>query len=580
MKSHGPAREKKPSLAVPMTGAKEALSPLGVSIAVAVLAAAVFAIYSPALNFEFILDDHRFVGDPRLQSSGHIWEYFTSYVWSQFTGGPPSFYRPVFVLWMRLNFILTEASPWGWHLLSIAKHAAVAVLLALLVWKLLKDRMAALVAATLFALHPAQTESVAWVTVPDPLMSAGVLGSLLLYLEYAMRWSVDTRPPAERSRRKSGREAQRQSKTAWPGWWIAASTVACLGALMAKETAVVVPAILFAMTLIVPVQKFGVDAEGKIVGAGIAPAFRATLPFMGATVIYFLLRLNALGHISPQTQHLPWKTVLLSWPATLWFYVKVMLWPVRERAFADPNLAEAFSLRGVLLPGLGVCCVGALLAGVCVWTVRTARRNLSDRDVVGVEQALLLGASLLVLPILLTLNLNSLNPGDFLHGRYTYLPLAGLMLLIATAWQLATRRRFILLLAAGLMAVAFAVLTIQQESMWKDDFTVFTVAHQYAPHNDPVNLNLTRAHVQVALRLDEDDRCEEAMPIFDQATQKYPQDWYAWAGRGECLVKLNDLPRAEESLRRAFELSHDSHIAEQMQQVREMRGLPPMPSPN
>jgi len=52
------------------------------------------------LNFQFILDDHSFAGDIRLQQAGHVWEYFTIYVWSQFTGGPLSFYRPVFLLWL------------------------------------------------------------------------------------------------------------------------------------------------------------------------------------------------------------------------------------------------------------------------------------------------------------------------------------------------------------------------------------------------------------------------------------------------------------------------------------------------
>src|SRR3974377_421031 len=89
----------------------------------ALLAALVFAVYSPSLKFSFILDDHRFPGDPRIQESGHIFDYFSNYVWAQFTGGPPSFYRPVFVLWMRLNYVLAELSPWGWHFLSIAKHA-------------------------------------------------------------------------------------------------------------------------------------------------------------------------------------------------------------------------------------------------------------------------------------------------------------------------------------------------------------------------------------------------------------------------------------------------------------------------
>src|SRR3984885_858848 len=208
-----PARQQKGSSAAPR---KEALlSPLSICIIAVALLTGVFAIYSPALSFQFILDDHHFVNDPRLESPGHVWEYFTNYVWAQVVGGPPSFYRPLFVLWLRLNFVLAGMSSWGWHLLSIAKHIAVAALLGLLVWNLLRDRVAALVAGALFALHPAQTESVAWVTVPDPLMSAAVLGSLLLYLAYRVRASA-TEPrgrgkqhkkPRQRSRPKSGKES-------------------------------------------------------------------------------------------------------------------------------------------------------------------------------------------------------------------------------------------------------------------------------------------------------------------------------------------------------------------------------------
>src|SRR5690242_15392554 len=85
----------------------------------------VFAVYSRSLNFQFILDDHNFTADPRIQDSGHVWDYFANYVWAQFTGGPPSFYRPVFLLWLRINYALSALSPWGWHLLSVAKHVLV-----------------------------------------------------------------------------------------------------------------------------------------------------------------------------------------------------------------------------------------------------------------------------------------------------------------------------------------------------------------------------------------------------------------------------------------------------------------------
>jgi protein O-mannosyl-transferase len=587
MKTPSLLRQQKPSPLAAPSGREELLSPVAAFIAAAVLIAGIFAIYSPALNFQFILDDHRFVADPRLQSPGHLWEYFTSYVWSQTRGGPLCFYRPVFVLWLRLNFILGDASPWAWHLLSIAKHASVAVLLGLLVWKLLRDRVAALIAGTLFALHPAQTESVAWVTVPDPLMSAAVLGTLLLYLRYADQVSTENQLQVGRFQKKSRKQLRGQAK-ANSAVWIVASVAACLAALMAKETAVVLPATLFAMVLVMgvvkpePSDKPGREVASTGRGTGLriqlVSAFRQTLPFLAVTVVYLLMRFNALkGQLSPPTQHLPWSTVLLSWPATLWFYVKVLFWPVRSRAFADPILADSFSLRGVVLPALGVCCAATALAAGCAWAWRRARRDLPDREAAGVHRALLLGTLLLLLPILLVLNLNALNPGDFLHGRYTYLPSAGLMLLLATAWHLASKGRLVLLAAAGLLAVAFSVLTAKQESAWKDDLTVFTVAHQEAPHNAPVAQHLADTHVQSALALDEEGRCDEAMPIFEQVIQQYPQDWFAWAGRGECLFKLHDLPGAEQSLRRASELSHEPRVTEQWQQLRAKMGLPSEP---
>jgi hypothetical protein len=160
-----------------------------------------FVVYGQSLQFQFILDDHRFTADRRIQESGHIWDYFASFVWAQFNGAPPSFYRPVFLLWMRINFLLSGSSPWGWHLLSITKHALVAAMLGVLAWKLLRDSMAALLAATLFALHPAQTESVSWVTVPDPLMSAGILIALLCYFRYSEPASVKQHGRAKKSRK-------------------------------------------------------------------------------------------------------------------------------------------------------------------------------------------------------------------------------------------------------------------------------------------------------------------------------------------------------------------------------------------
>jgi Tetratricopeptide repeat len=296
--------------------------------------------------------------------------------------------------------------------------------------------------------------------------------------------------------------------------------------------------------------------------------------FGGITLLYFLLRWNALGgKLAAATQHLPWKTVVLSWPATLWFYVKALLWPMKSYSFADPTLIESLSAREVLLPLVGlICCTGILIA-VSVWGWRKAT-NLAERDAVKVRIGVLSGILLLVLPLLLALNLNGLNPGDFLHGRYVYLPLAGLSILVATVLHLSAKLRPVLLGIAAAIAILFLPLTWAQEKQWQDDSTVFTTAHQLAPRNLPVARNLTDVHVRAALLIADDGRCGEAMPVFDEALGKYPDNWYAWAGRGICLVQSNDLVHAEEALHRAADLSQDPAVRQQWQALREHMGLP------
>ncbi len=543
-----------------------------------VLAAIVFAVYSRSLGFQFILDDHRFTADPRIQNADHVWDYFTSFVWAQFTGGPPSFYRPVFLFWMRLNFLLSALSPWGWHFLSIAKHVGVAALLGGLVWRLLHDRLAALVAAAFFALHPAQTESVSWITVPDPLMTAGILVSLLLYLAY-----VEPPPVAGIPRKKSRKSAVLESSQASPLWLLGAAA-AYFAALLAKETAIVFPVAIFVVGMLTPRK----DEPAKS-PSGPDSSFRQrvmrgllhVLPFAVATIIYLMLRGNALdGKLTVVTQPLPWKTVVLSWPAIFWFYLRAIVWPIKPYSFADPMLIPTWSWSGVFIPLLKIGCFAAVLGGSLFWIWRSAKDLLSDRERWTFQMAVATGWLLLLLPLLPALNLNALNPGDFLHGRYTYLPLAGVALLLAVICHFAGRLRIVAAAAIALLAVGFVPLTLAQQQQWKDDLTVFTIAHQIAPNNAPVARNLADARVSAALLLEDDGRCSEAIPVFEQASRDYPDDWYALAGLGYCYVQSNDLTKAEQFLHRAADLSHDSGIIQQWQELRTHMGLPVPVRPN
>lgn len=571
-------RQQQLDLAAPSAGS-HSLPPAHFLIAVLCLAAVVSGVYAPSLRYHLILDDHEFADDPRVQSAGHVSEYFTNYVWPQFKGGPPSFYRPLFVLWVRMNFILNGMSPWGWHLLSILKHVGVALLLYFLAWRLLRDGTAALLAAILFALHPANTECVAWSTVPDPLMAIGVLTTLLLFLKYSEQ------PVAAAQNKKEKKKAhQAMAEKTAPrsgGSWFIASVIVCFLTMLTKETAIILPMIIFFLALFM--LRGEIKGDSRESGefspftrgmTRLLRALRMALPFACAAALYLLMRWSAFGgKLGSLTQHLPWRSVLLSWPAILWFYAKVLLWPVRSYAYGDPTLLERLSVRGVLLPGLAVACLATGLAAALFWLSRKARRELPSADRACFQYALVIGTLLLVFPILPALDLNVLNPGDFLHGRYVYLPSAGMALILASAWHLAGRARKLLLWGAGLLAIVFAVLTFSQESQWKDDLTLFTVAHQLAPNNPWVALNLERAHVQAALGLVEQGRCSEVLPVFERVTQEYPQEWSAWAALGYCYFTINNLPEAEKSLHRAAQLSRDARTIEMWQELRAHMGL-------
>jgi tetratricopeptide (TPR) repeat protein len=179
----------------------------------------------------------------------------------------------------------------------------------------------------------------------------------------------------------------------------------------------------------------------------------------------------------------------------------------------------------------------------------------------------------------LTLDLNALNPGDFLHGRYTYLPLAGLMLLVAAAWHLSRDFRTPLLFVAAGIAVVLSTLTFAQEKQWRDDLTVFAVAHDFAPNNVPVSRNLANARIQKAL-LDPEAKCDETMPLFEQVSREFPDDWFAWAAMGNCWIQRNNLSQAEDSLHHAVDLSHDPTTTQEWQQLRQQLGMPVLPTDN
>src|SRR5689334_20751857 len=130
--------------------------------------------YQPAWHAGFIWDDDRYVtNNPLLSAPDGLWR-----IW--FSLDAPSQYFPLSYTLLRCGHFLWNLNPAGYHWLNIFLH----VCNACLVWFVLARLKVpgSLLAAAIFALHPVQVESVAWISeVKNLLMGFFFLLTLLAW---------------------------------------------------------------------------------------------------------------------------------------------------------------------------------------------------------------------------------------------------------------------------------------------------------------------------------------------------------------------------------------------------------------
>src|SRR6516164_5241326 len=79
--------------------------------------------YARTLGFDFVYDDvSQIKSNPRLTSWAYLPHYFTEHLWIHDRLAAADFYRPFFLVWLRLQYALFGLHPAGWHASSVALH--------------------------------------------------------------------------------------------------------------------------------------------------------------------------------------------------------------------------------------------------------------------------------------------------------------------------------------------------------------------------------------------------------------------------------------------------------------------------
>ncbi len=247
------------------------------------LVAATLAVYQPAWHGAPVWDDDAHMTPAALQSVDGLRR-----IWFE-VGASQQYYPVVHTAFWIMHRIWGDATT-GHHLVNILLHATSAWLIALLLARL--SIPGALFAAFVFALHPVQVESVAWITeLKNTLSTALYLGAAFWYLRFD----------------------DRRDARAW--WWALGLFVLALGS---KTVTATLPAALLILAWwrrgrlswprdVRPLVPF----FALSVAAGATTAW-VERTFIGATGVEF--QLSAI------------ERVLLAGRA-VWFYLRSLVWP-------------------------------------------------------------------------------------------------------------------------------------------------------------------------------------------------------------------------------------------------------------
>src|SRR5437016_9132924 len=253
-----------------------------------ILVAATILVYRPAWNGGFVWDDDAYVmKNPLLTAPDGLWR-----IWFSFES--PSQYFPLTYTTFRVERSLWDLNPTGYHWINILLHAINALLLW---WLLTRLRIpGAWLAAAIFALHPVQVESVAWITErKNVLMGFFFLLTLLAWTQF-----ID-----ERERR--------------PWRFYRLALIFYVLALSAKSTACTLPA---ALLLILWLQKKRIDWPRVL---QIAPFVVLGLT-MGLIAVWW--ERYHVGTRGAMFAMGPLERLIVATHAA-WFYLGKLFWPAK-----------------------------------------------------------------------------------------------------------------------------------------------------------------------------------------------------------------------------------------------------------
>src|SRR5581483_5110546 len=306
-------------------------------------------------------------------------------------------------------------------------------------------------------------------------------------------------------------------------------------ALLSKETAIVLPALIFGNEWLRTDEREGRSRTSEKLRA----AAVAIVPYAAISVGYLALRAFALkGAVHPDAEVTP-ATVLLTLPSLVWFYARHLVAPWPLGLFYDVGYVLQPTAANFVLPLLF-----ALLSGAALWVA--ARRS----------RAAAAAILWLVLPLLPPLGgIAVFAAGDIAHDRYLYLPSIGFCILVAIALRRLANKGgaapavpVAQFAAVGVIGLALTVATMVQSVYWANNLLLYHRGVQMAPRNA-----LARSHLATEMLARND--ITTALRLYQEAHDLDPNAWSSNFILGYTNFSIGRFREAEPYFRRGIEIT-------------------------
>jgi len=262
----------------------------------------IFVVYSQALFFDFVnYDDADLIyeNSEYISNPSNILHSFTTHAFS--TKKKESvYYRPVLITSYIIDYQIWKLNPLGYHLNNILLHCTTAMFVFLLIDLLLRNKLTALLASLLFALHPIQVESVAWAAGRNDIL-------LCLFVVLMMYFYI-----------------QHHEKPTKRKIYLLLSILSYALALFTKESSAF-------YILLIPLYDLTIQKNGIKINLKNSTLLKY-LPYLLILIIYLVIRINIFGEMIGAEKlygRLSFLGRLKLSPLLLTEHLKLLLFPLR-----------------------------------------------------------------------------------------------------------------------------------------------------------------------------------------------------------------------------------------------------------